>query len=515
MGLNMNTKQANLKNNKNEILEAIKLLEPIAKTMSPKGANVMFRTDTGDIIITNDGATIVKHIKPKDELQRMIVDAIISASEHTNKEAGDATSTTVLLTTKILELFIDQSDTVSHFDFIKELNIVKDLYITELESMRIGGDGLVVTDDLKKVAYVSANNDHEIADLSVDVVTKAGTHGLISFDVKSQESGVKFEEGFIVPGAVPNPVFLNKGSYLDYEMMNVFITDDTLFFDTDINIIVGDAIKDGIKDILIVSSNFQAKTPDLIKGIHTNPENDINILPLQIESKDKIADLASYLGVKLHTRSYGKVKDETIGDFMGHTSKVSGTMDLVIIESNGDHDVKNGRIKMLESLEQTEDVKSRLASMTSGIVTLSVGGDTDLERMERKLRFEDSILATQKAMIYGYLPGAGSSMLRAYHSIGNGLMADEDDTRSYSIAQTIGTANAVQIQENSGIEWMSSVYDNGVYGALNALTGEVVDMKEEGIYDSYKAVEQSLLNAVSTSVQLISAMSNTIIIRDE
>lgn len=505
----MNTKQANLKTNKEDILNAINLIvEPIANTMSPKGSNVLFRDEQGNPVTTNDGATIAQYIKPKDELSRIIVDSIVAASKQTESEAGDATSTTVLLTGNILKLFIEGE--YEKNEFIDSLVRVKDLFIKELEKIRIGGNGIDLSDDeLHKVAYVSANNNKEIADLTVDVVGKAGEYGSIVFDVNSSEPNVKFDEGFIIPSAVGNSIFMNKGSYVDYEEMAVFITDDTLFFSEDLNIIIEGALRSGIKDILIVSNNFQAKTPEVLMKVQQD-NNDINVLPLQIESKDVIHDLGGYLRCPVYTRSLGRVKVDTIGDYIGGSSKVGGNMQLIVIDSIGDSMEKQERIELIKSLDQTEDTKRRLASMTSGIVTLSVGGDTQLERIERKLRFEDSILATQKAMVYGYLPGGGSAMLNSYYGISIKYM-DKENKLFNKITETIGKTNIKQIFKNCGIDFY---IPHDINLGLNANTGEVVDMKEAGIYDSYKAVEQSLLNAVSTSVQLISAMSNTIIIND-
>ena len=504
----MHTKQVSLKTSKEEILKAIDLIvKPIAKTMTPMGSNVLFRDKNGRAVTTNDGATIAEHINPKDELQAIIVDAIVDASKQTEFEAGDATSTTVLLTGNILKLFINND--YDKNEFIKSLEHVKDSYINELEKIRIGGNGKELTDDeLYKVAYVSANNNKEIAELSVDVVKKAGEYGSIGFDSTGSKPDINFKEGFIIHDAVPNAIFMTDSSGVNYEQTAIFITDETIFFGEDLNVIIKGAVDSGVTDIILVSSNFQAKTPEIL--VKTQQQNNgVNILPLQIENKDIINDLGAYLNVPVYNKSLGRVKEETIAEYIGTTDKIEGNMSYILIKSVGDSETKTNRIKLIESLEETDETKQRLASMTSGIVTLTVGGDTPIEREERFRRFEDSIKATQMATKHGYLPGGGSAMWYIQRNLLREMWWD-----TYSdIAETIGLSNVKQIQANTGIDFIYMITGH-TYQGLNANTGEIVDMKEEGIYDSYKAVEQSLLNAVSTSIQLISAMSNTIIIND-
>ncbi len=509
----MYTKNCNLDKDKDKILEAIKeIVEPIANTMSPRGGNVLLRDENNKPFITNDGATICKYIQPSDELKRLIIDAIIESSEQTNKTAGDATSTTILLNGAILELFIELNteEGTTHFEFIKALKRISTEIVKELELIKLGGNNNEGNmDDIKRVAYVSANNQQEIADVAVEVAVKAGEYGIIKYDDRSSsETRVQADNGFIIPMAIPSTDFLNKNTTVSYNKMKVFITDGKLFYQEDLNQIIDSLTKDGTKDIMIVAKEFSAKIPQIIYNVHTDQSNEINILPIALSNKEVIHDLAAYLDVDVYTESKGKISGD-INNYITHMDSVGGTMQFVVVQKKEDSKRREERTDLLKSLlkdsPNDELLKGRLAWMTSGIVTLFVGGDTDIEKTEKKLKFEDAILASQKAMVYGYLPGGGTSMLKVRSDI---LILN---TLESKILDTICTANFKQILTNSGIAEDLAISD---YDGLDATSGEWVNMKEVGIFDSYKAVEQSLLNAVSTSTGLISAMSNTIIIKD-
>lgn len=510
-----NTINCNLKDNKDKIKEAIReIVDPIANTISPRGGNVLFRSEQGVPIITNDGATISKVIRPKDELKRLIVDSIIQSAEHTNQVAGDATSTTILLNGAILDLYISkQEEGITHFEFIESLKKARDLIIEKLKEFKLGGEGLESNmDDIKRVAYVSANNDEELAEVTIDVITKAGDYGIIKYEANSSpETKVESEDGFIIKGAVVDKIFLNNETSLGYSKMAVFITESKIFYAEDMNVIFNAAIKSGVRDILIIANDFSAKIPNVLRAAQSNKEYRLKVLPIAISSKDVIHDIAAYLSTKVYAESLGKIREDIIDDYIGRTGEVGGNMSAVAIKHVYDSKEKEDRISFIKSLlekdKSNQEYKSRLASMTTGVVTLKVGGSTDLERTEKMLRFEDAIKASQSAMYHGYLPGAGSSLLRVLSDVGftNKLTS--------VILNTICSANYTQILNNCGID-EPLVEVEADYVSLNANTGEFEDMVEAGIYDSYLAVEQSLLNAVSTSIGLISAMSNTIIINN-
>lgn len=502
----MYTVNCNLEKDRQRILDAIdKILIPIANTMSPYGGNVLLRDNNDKPLITNDGATISRFIQPKDELERLIIDAIIESAEHTNQIAGDGTSTTILLNGTILKSFILGDK--NHFQFNKELKEYEQLILGSLEEQRLGGENL---EDIRKVAYVSANNDAEIAEIAVDVVDKAGKYGVVKYAFTEEKTYVQSDLGFIIPGAIPHKMFYNHPTHLEQGTTGIFITKSSLFSQEEINIIVSLLVKCGYENIIIVANDFTGKTQELISSIQQDEKNKLSVIPIKIGNKDIIDDLGAYIGIPVYDKGQKKISEESISNSIGQIDSISGTLDLVVINKNEAPESREEHIKYLQSLlskdKNDESLKQRIASMTSGVITLHIGGATDLEKKDKFLRFQDAIVASTNAIEYGYLPGAGSSMLQAYKQIES----------TSPLLKEICLANLKQICKNSGVNFESIYEQLDTYGtSYNAKTGQVENMIESGIYDSYRAVELSLKNAVSTSIGLISAMSNTIIIKED
>ena len=89
-------------------IEAAKLVsETVRTTLGPKGMDKMIVSDLGDIVVTNDGVTILNELNITHPIGKMIVD-IAKTQE---SEIGDGTTTAVILAGELMkkaELLLDQ-----------------------------------------------------------------------------------------------------------------------------------------------------------------------------------------------------------------------------------------------------------------------------------------------------------------------------------------------------------------------------------------------------------------------
>ncbi len=83
----------------NNIAAAVAIADTIKSTLGPKGMDKMLVDSSGDVIITNDGATILKEIEIEHPSARMIVEVAKTQDE----ECGDGTTTAVILAGELLK----------------------------------------------------------------------------------------------------------------------------------------------------------------------------------------------------------------------------------------------------------------------------------------------------------------------------------------------------------------------------------------------------------------------------
>lgn len=83
----------------NNIMAAKTISDAVKSTLGPKGMDKMLVDSMGDVVITNDGATILKEIDVEHPAAKMIVEVAKAQDE----ECGDGTTTAVILTGELLK----------------------------------------------------------------------------------------------------------------------------------------------------------------------------------------------------------------------------------------------------------------------------------------------------------------------------------------------------------------------------------------------------------------------------
>ncbi len=84
---------------RNNILAAKMVAEVVKTTLGPRGMDKMLVSPTNDIIITNDGVTILDEMRIEHPAAKMMVE-IAKTQE---SEVGDGTTTAVMIAGRLLE----------------------------------------------------------------------------------------------------------------------------------------------------------------------------------------------------------------------------------------------------------------------------------------------------------------------------------------------------------------------------------------------------------------------------
>lgn len=114
------------------IVAAKAVADAVRTSLGPRGMDKMIQTGTGEVIISNDGATILKHMAVMHPAARMLVD--LSAAQ--DVEAGDGTTSVVVLAgsllnaaEKLLEKGIHPTTVAESFQHAaaKSVEILKDM----------------------------------------------------------------------------------------------------------------------------------------------------------------------------------------------------------------------------------------------------------------------------------------------------------------------------------------------------------------------------------------------------
>ena len=81
------------------IAVAAAVANAIKTTLGPKGMDKMLVSEMGDIVITNDGATILQEMNVEHPIAKILVDI----AKTQDKEVGDGTTTVVIMAGELLK----------------------------------------------------------------------------------------------------------------------------------------------------------------------------------------------------------------------------------------------------------------------------------------------------------------------------------------------------------------------------------------------------------------------------
>ena len=86
-----------------KILKGVNILaDNVASTLGPRGRSVILHHPEQNPVITKDGVTVAKFVQLEDPFENVGAQVIKQAAAKTNSEAGDGTTTSVVLARAIL-----------------------------------------------------------------------------------------------------------------------------------------------------------------------------------------------------------------------------------------------------------------------------------------------------------------------------------------------------------------------------------------------------------------------------
>ncbi len=137
---------------------------------------------------------------------------------------------------------------------------------------------------------------------------------------------------------------------------------------------------------------------------------------------------------------------------------------------------------------------------------IKVGGATETEMKERKVRVQDALHATRAAVEEGIVPGGGVALLRARRALTELKGDNADQDAGIRIVLRALEEPLRQIVTNAGMEAsvvLSRVSEGSGSFGCNAANGEYVDLMQIGVIDPTKVTRNALQNAASVAALIL------------
>jgi len=428
-----------------------KCCDVVKVSMGNNGKNVLIYNGVSTEII-NDGVSIAREVNVKDEVEQAGIQLAKQCANQTNEDAGDGTTTTLVLLQSIL------NEIITDFQTDNPRKVREDLFKMADEVLgKVKVKEIKTNKDIYNLALTSSL-DEEIAELIAKIYKKLGKGAQISVEETSRSvleteitNGIKFES--------KNVDKLSEDKTI-LDDCDVLVLDKAETVE-DIQKTVEDASNRGSKNILVIANTFSR--PVLLSIMSTQQ---FNIVPIEYKMLAPIDDIRSFAG-NIVEKAIIEEDSVTLIGGNGNVAKNVKTLEEKIAKE--------------ESQYEKENLERRVAQLEGKIAIIRVGKNTDVERTEYVLKVEDALGAVKGAYEMGYTKGAGKALTEAYSG------SDE-------MFQRVCESPYKQICDNAGVDEL-----------------EVPDT----VIDSFKTVKYSLLNAISTATSILTAESALIKEKDD
>ena len=477
------------------------LAKAVKSTLGPSGQTVLIESPnhTHGITVTKDGVTVAKAVDLLDPVENLAVRMMKEAADRTASEAGDGTTTSIVLAEALVKggITLDDAKKTEH---LRELKALTDGVVAELRKR----SRRLTKKQLKHVATISANNDKAIGDIIANVYRDVGKDGVVMVE-KSQTSdtGFRTTHGIRLERGYASPMFINDQSRDEcvLEGCHVMVCDGEINNILAIEKVLAPIVREG-KKLLIVAPCSTHVLNTLAANVVKKGLKVCVVPPPSFgyRQHELMQDLAFAVGATYYSEKTGddlSLMDE--GD-LGWADRAVVSRDECVI-TKGDVDV-SARVAELQEAYQLAQrrgdkdfIQSRIAGLTGGVGVIEVGGHTDLEQKELYDRVDDAVCAVRAAMSEGILPGGGVTLYNMARSL-------KGDSPAADILRGALQAPLQQIMENAGEDYDYSMAPDGM--GYNLKTGEYGDMIEMGVIDPTRVTVAALQNAVSVAITILS-----------
>jgi chaperonin GroEL len=493
------------------------LASAVRVTLGPRGRNVAIDRSFG-AKITKDGVGVANEIELGDKFENMGVQLVRQVATKTSYQAGDGTTTAVVLAHAIV---VNGAKAVAAgmnpMDLKRGIDRAVKAVLAEFKK---NARKVTSNVEIAQIATISGNGDTEIGRHIAEAMQKVGNNGVITIEVGSSletelevVEGIQFDRSYISPHFITN----RMKRLVEMEDAYILLSEKKLASLNELLPLLEKVVQ-AAKPLLIIAEDVEG---EVMAALVVNKlRGSLKVAAVKAPAygdlrKAILQDIAILTGGTVISEDLGLKLENLPLDILGRTKKVTiDKQNTTIVGGAGKRAAIDARIAEIKArLEAAtsdydrEKLQERLAKLSDGIAVLRIGGATEMEVGEKKDRIRNAMHATRAAVEEGILPGGGVALLRASMVVGN-LKTDNDDQKAgIEIVRNAITWPARQIVTNAGLEASCIVAkilekNNYTYG-FDAQSGEFGDLMSKGIIDPVKVVRSALQGAASVAGLLI------------
>jgi thermosome len=489
----------------NNIAAAKAVADAVRSTLGPKGMDKMLVDSMGDVVITNDGATILKEMDIDHPAAKMIIEVAKTQEQH----CYDGTTSAVVLSGELLKRSEDLIEQNVHPTVICEgfrLAAEKAVELLDGHGIATHNDDAVLLEVAKTA--LTGKSAGAVKSFMADICVRAvNAVGIVENDERIVDlSDIKVEKR--QGGSIKDSTLID-GILLDKERVHAGMPRTV----TGAKIaLVNSAVE--VKKTE-VDAKIQITDPNQLALFLEEEENYIRGLVTKIQASGAtvlvcqkgIDELAQHYMAKAGIFAIRRAKKSDMEALSKATSgRIVTNLDDLTAEDLG-HAAKVEERKIGES-----DMTFITGCPEAKSVSVLLRGGTEHVVDEIRRAFDDAVGVVSVAWEDGAVLTGGGSVLAALSR----------DLRTF--AETVGGREQMAIEafasaleiiprtlaENAGLDPVTTLIelrkahaDGQSHAGINVYEGGVVDMKSANVVEPMRVVEQAIQSATETAIMIL------------
>ena len=489
----------------NNIAAAKAVADAVRSTLGPKGMDKMLVDSMGDVVITNDGATILKEMDIEHPAAKMIIEVAKTQEQH----CFDGTTTAVVLSGELLKRSEDLIEQNVHPTVICEgfrLAAEKAVELLDSHGIATKNDDSVLLEVAKTA--LTGKSAGAVKSFMADIcVRSVNAVGLIESDQRivdlsdikvEKRQGGSIKDSSLIDGIILDKERVHAGMPRSVKGAKIALVNSAIEVkktEVDAKIQITDPNQ---------LSKFLEEEENYIKGLVDKIKNSgANVLICQ----KGIDELAQHYMAKEGIFAIRRAKKS---DMEALSKATSGVIITNLDDLTGD-DLGNA-----ENVEEKKIGESEMTFITgcpeAKSVSVLLRGGTEHVVDEIRRAFDDAVGVVSVAWEDGAVLTGGGSVLAALSR----------DLRTF--AETVGGREQMAIEafasaleiiprtlaENAGLDPVTTLIelrkahaDGQSNAGINVYEGGVVDMRDANVLEPIRVVEQAIQSATETAVMIL------------
>ena len=392
-----------------------KIVDLCKPTFGPAQNKVLIQKGTR-LESLDDGVAVAKQFELPDEFENAIVQVVKEVAIKTNSRVGDGTTSSLIMLQALMKEI--REDKRTSREIMADLQQGLEEFKTQIKAQ---AKEISTKEDLKKVAYISFNNE-KMADVISEILFELGHDATVTLEEsRSLETAHTIVKGLQFPRGFASPYFINSPEKAEtiLEKPYILVTDKEIIDAKELLPLLNKVIASGNRQLVIIADDIRGEA---LATLVLNYMKGVGLFPAvkaPYYSNDKyefLMDVAELTGSSFAAIDIGKKFEDMGLEDLGMADRVIITKDSTTIVGGHGKKLDEYVAKMKAIIDTTDSelkkdkMKERLAKLTSGVAVIKVGGATENEMKALFYKVEDAVNATKVAYRNGVVKGAGLAL---------------------------------------------------------------------------------------------------------